>query len=375
MFSPLQMSARFWNFKDMHKYILFFLLVPCIEPVQAQYHPIYTTTAHRLLKLEQQYDRGTPQSHRRNYDSMYQKLDALIDTVNVRLSAYLTIHPVPGKPEATYILSTIDSVLTEQYFLVCIPVDKLSDALSPKPLGSFRCNAWLTAYRRQFCKQHLDSRYYGIDCDMGAFLYLSIGEVLHLPIHFIEVPGHNFVRWQFADHTYINWDNNSAGIYTDNDFREGRSPTESKSFTKQEEIRNHFLQNMSQNDITGYYLGIIAAALSHEERYAETEQLYEQSLVYRPYDAISYNNLSWMYLTVAQFKNDSLYTKAYRLSVAADSLLPAEIEYRDTYSCACAAVGLFDKAVQIEKTARNKQKRLEGYQQKKTCLDMGETIW
>lgn len=82
-----------------------------------------------------------------------------------------------------------------------------------------------------------------------------------------------------------------------------------------------------------------------------------------------------MYVTVPEFKNKVKYQEAYRLSRKIDSLLPSEIEYRDTYSCTCAAVGLFEKAIEVEKTARNKPIRLEGFKHKKTCLDLGETIW
>lgn len=82
-----------------------------------------------------------------------------------------------------------------------------------------------------------------------------------------------------------------------------------------------------------------------------------------------------MYLTVPQFKNSKTSQRAYQLSTKVDTLMPREIEYRDTYSCACAAIGDFKKAIEVEKTARNKEKRIKGYLTGKTCLQLGETIW
>ncbi len=335
----------------------------------------YSTTSHRLLRLEEKYSKLLAVEKNSFYDPMYQKIDLLIDSAKIRLKKIISKDSIIPYDIALKILATIDSILTEQYFLVCIKVEKLSDALTSKSRKDFKCVEYLQGYRSEFVKIHPTSKYYGIDCDLGAFLYLSIGEMLKLPLYVVEVPGHNFIRWQFPDKTYINWDNNSGKSYSDDAFRQGDTPTISKSFTPKEERLNHFLTNLSQNDITGYYLSIIAIELSHQGRYSETEQLYLQAIAYRPYDALSSNNLSWMYVTVAQFKNAEIYQKAYKLSVKVDSLAPKEIEYRDTYSCACAAIGKFNEAIIIEKKARNKVKRIEGYKLKKSCLDLGERIW
>lgn len=45
-----------------------------------------------------------------------------------------------------------------------------------------------------------------IDCDGYSALYLAIGEVLNLPIKMVRAPAHTFIRWEFRDGTYLNWE-------------------------------------------------------------------------------------------------------------------------------------------------------------------------
>lgn len=356
-------------FKSSLVILLFTLFVTDRMKPSEYYKWKYSTTAHRLLQLEEDYSKGIIT------DRQYKILDDLIDSAKERLGPYLQAHSSLGEAEAKVVFETIDSVLTEQFFIVCILMDKLSDALRPRQLNQLSCTPYLPGYRREFCQKNQTAQYYSIDCDLGAFLYISIGEVLGLPLHVIEVPGHNFVRRRFTDQKYMNWDNNSGNVCTDDDFRKGLTPTIKRPFNIEAERRCHFLTDMDQDDITGYYLSLIAIGLSKQHKYAAAEDLYVKSVKHRPYDAFSLNNLSWMYLTVPAFKSKANYQKAYELSVVVDSLLPDEIEYRDTYSCACAGVGYFQKAIQIEKTARNKPTRIEGYKRNKSCLDQGETIW
>jgi hypothetical protein len=107
----------------------------------------------------------------------------------------------------------------------------------------------------------------------------------------------------------------------------------------------------------------------------ETEKIYRVAIMAHPYDVLAMNNRSWMYLTLPDFKKPAYDKEAYRLSKLVDQSLPSSIEYRDTYSCACAGAGDFQKAIAVEKTARNKPKRIAGFGKRMTCLDLGETIW
>lgn len=342
-----------------------------LAPYQWKYH----TTAQRLLQIEESYSKLTAEKKRAYYDPMYQTIDRLIDAAKIRLAPYTQPGQAIDSAKAKLVLQTIDSVLTEQHFLVCIIVDRLSEALTPKKLEQFSCYKYLPGYRREFCERRPDSLYYGVDCDLGAMLYVSIGEVLNFPLKLIEVPAHNFVRWRFADNSYLNFDNNTGLIYADDSFRNGQTATSSSRFSLAEEKACHFLQDMGEKEVRAYYLTIIGIFISHQGRYAETEQLYKEAIAARPYDVLAMNNLSWMYLTLSNFKKPAYYKEAYRLSKLVDQLLPSSIEYKDTYSCACAGIGDFKKAGIVEKAARNKPKRLAGYHKRMTCLDIGETLW
>lgn len=335
----------------------------------------YQTTAHSLIQLEEKYSNLPTEEKRNYYDNMYSIVDKLIDSAKIRLHPFLNPNLRIEENKAQTILKTIDSLLTEQYFVVCIKVEKLSDALSPRKLNEFSCYKYLYGYRSLFCQKNPNAKYYGIDCDLGAILYVSIGEVLNFPIHMVEVTGHNFARWRFSDNSYMNFDNNTGKVYTDDDFRLGQTATMSTGFTPGEEIGCHYLTDMNREQVTAYYMSTIAITLSQNERYAESENLYKEAIRIRSYDALAMNNLSWMYLTLAQYNNHNYYNEAYRLSEKVDKILPSSIEYRDTYSCACAGVGKFKKAVEVEKLARNKPDRIEGYNKGMTCLELGEKLW
>lgn len=341
--------------------------------IAKDYVPRHNTIAHQLLQLERRHGVYLRPDSTSYYDKRVNKLDQLIDHAIKRLK--LKNQTVYNRSQSEYILKLIDSILTEQYFIVCIRIEELSTALTPIKLTQLKCATYLPGYRRNFVLEHPDDDYFPIDCDLGAILYLSIGEIAGLPLSMVEVPGHNFIRWNFADHSYINWDNNSARVFPDDAFRQGRTPTASTSFDAEEEKNNHFLKNMTSEEVTAYYKTIIANNISHGTRYDVSEELYKQALFIRPYDAGALNNLSWMYVTVDQFKGSPYSDSAYLYSTRATSLVPKEIEYRDTYSCACAAIGDFDKAIKVEKTARSKATRIQGFQERKTCLQLGEKIW
>ncbi|MFA6088380.1 MAG: tetratricopeptide repeat protein [Candidatus Woesearchaeota archaeon] len=53
-----------------------------------------------------------------------------------------------------------------------------------------------------------------IDCDMTSTIYLGIGEALNLPISVVNVPGHEFVRWQDYNNVF-NWETISAKEISD----------------------------------------------------------------------------------------------------------------------------------------------------------------
>jgi hypothetical protein len=344
------------------------MFIPCFSiEGQTRYIQKYQTIAHKFIALDEaalKLNEGYRTDH---FDSAYHILDRIIARSEAAITAIIKSPSSDNRADAIRILQSIDQVLLEENFVVCIQVENLSAGLTLANPKNLKCYQY-----RPNGSSTINDKHYCIDCDLSAMIFYSVGEVMHLPINFIEVPGHNFVRWRFSEMDYINWDNNSARTYTDDDFRDGRSPTSNEPFSRKEEENLHYLKDMSATEMEAYYNVIIAGILKNNQHYKEAEQRFLYAINSRPYDALAMNNLSWMYLTVPSFKDSATYQKAYNLSVKVDQLSPKSIEYRDTFSCACAAVGKFDSAIKVEKTARNKPERIKAFEAGKTCLDLGE---
>ncbi len=45
-----------------------------------------------------------------------------------------------------------------------------------------------------------------IDCDSYCLVYLSIAQVLELPLKMVRAPAHAFVRWHLSERDYLNWE-------------------------------------------------------------------------------------------------------------------------------------------------------------------------
>ncbi len=56
------------------------------------------------------------------------------------------------------------------------------------------------------------------DCDTFSFLYLAIGDVLNLPLRIVSLPEHTFIRWEFEDGAYCNWETTANAVWTDDDY-------------------------------------------------------------------------------------------------------------------------------------------------------------
>jgi tetratricopeptide (TPR) repeat protein len=363
---------------------------------QTRYVWRYQTISHQLLKIDEEIS-SYPQADRsRLFDKKYALLDDFIDSVKLALAEVNKMKFLSATERAITTLRIVDEVLTRLNFIVCIGTKDLAHGLTPVkiPPGCqmyvvpdnidhsaeefYFSSCFTTQLQIRLTKsglEHLnknrDEDYYLIDCDISALLFLSIAEVNNLPIHMIEIPEHNFVRWRIDERDYINWDNNTARVYADYDFRNGLTATSKTKITAEEETNGHFMQDMTQDQIKGYYITLAAETLKEGKKFLQAESYYREAIKYRPYSSLALNNLSWMYLTVADFKSEKNYQEALRLSKIVDGLSPNDLNYRDTYGCACAAVGDFAKAIELERSAQNDSDQIKGYMNKKTCLDMG----
>lgn len=326
-----------------------------------------STLAHLLLRLELEVSDLEPENRDKLFGQGFRLLDKLTAIARRDIEPTLSRDMSISRREAIKILQAFDQILLSNNFVVSIPVETLSEGLQLRT----RVQIGRPIYRMAETDTLADG-FYAVDCDLGSILFISLAEAVNIKLYLIEVPNHNFVRWRLDDGTYINWDFNSAQEFTDDQFRNGWSPTARQPFSKDEEIASGYLKDLTPAEVRAYYLGAMGNRAKSEKNYDKAERLFKTSIKTYSAQQLSLNNLSWLYLTVPKFNQDTYHLQAYELSKKVNALNPFSIEYKDTYSCACAAVGKFIEAIEIEKLARNKPKRFNAYRNGKTCLDIGE---
>lgn len=247
----------------------------------------YNTVAHRLLQIE---ELAFMQANL-DYREMYQVLDSVIDKASREIKIIQSQELDPSlaseKEMVPQIFEAIDRALWEMDFILCIKTHYLHQALGKRrlPLDKSKIHFWSEEYAQtqdsslyfgaslnataypQVTLMSLEkkekfladpqSRYRLIDCDLTAYIYLAVGEVLDLPIHLVEVPGHFFVRYEFSDQSHFNWDNNSAREFTDDDYRNGLIPSAKKPFNREVEESNHYLESLTREEAIALHTSFI----------------------------------------------------------------------------------------------------------------------
>lgn len=325
----------------------------------------YNTIAHRLLEIEETTGSISIEGEKAVlFDSEHKVIDMYIDT------AIYYIRPIIANiqdrnSKVKKIFEELDSSLFRNNIIICVTIDLLSQGLMPKLQSEYSCVIETWRY-----KLEENRKYYGVDCDLSAFLYLSVGEVLNLPIKYVEVPGHSFVRWRFNDSVHMNWDTNDAQIISDDAYR-----SKGNLHNPLYEKNCHYLQDNTEEEIKGYYITLVGLMYKRKKEYAIAENCYKNGLTLKPFSAITLNNLAWMYLTVSDFNKPTYYKEAFTMSQKIQEMMPSNKEYLEVHACACAAVNKRTEALQSWKdsytNSDTKSKYLPLFEKGKTCLKMG----
>lgn len=53
---------------------------------------------------------------------------------------------------------------------------------------------------------HIDDDYYFTDCYNTVAIYLSIADILNLPLYSVHIPNHSFLRWYIDETNYFDWE-------------------------------------------------------------------------------------------------------------------------------------------------------------------------
>jgi len=160
----------------------------------------YQTIGHEFLDLEKKEISDSGEADYVVTADEYELLDEIIDEAKARIKAMQTKNKI-DKPFKKYnadeavdiVLKTIASILDEKGFTTAPILDWKSPEYPEQVLLSERLKIC------QDRKRH-------VDCDGLSVIYLSIAEILDLPMAGVHAPRHFFVRWHFNKKEYINWE-------------------------------------------------------------------------------------------------------------------------------------------------------------------------
>jgi tetratricopeptide (TPR) repeat protein len=328
----------------------------------------YLTIAHNLLKLETEV-LSSRQRMEFNLDEKIKVLNSLLSTCVNRIgvqerATYFSVE------EAKFILLQIDSVLAEQGYFTCIKVEYISQTLRRSPKSNFECTLQAgNSYRTQ-CLQNSDS-IYKMDCDIGSFLYLSIAEVLQLPLKLIEVPKHNFVRWEFENGTYLNWDVNAIAAFSNDEYRQGRTPASYIAFDSIQEKQNGYLKSKSLKQTMGYYSFVLGRNYKRQRNYTAAHYYYQLAIELQPQHPLPKMCMAYLLTFHQTPKNKTELQLANQLALEAARCCPKDNVYIETLACSYARLGKFDEALQaLQQSEKAKPELLQAFKNKKTGLEV-----
>lgn len=175
-----------------------------------------------------------------------------------------------------------------------------------------------------------------LDCDLACVLYLAVAERLGHPVYLVVVPNHMFVRWS-SPGLVKNWDPNLGWMLPDEHYATFQGVTEAGR------IHLGWLDSMSTERITSYWLGRIGDWHDRHGRHVEALRAYRQAIAASPDDLEAANRLAWFLATCPRAD-----LRDAREAVVIATHLVARYprtEWVDTLAAALAETGDFEAAV------------------------------
>lgn len=298
------------------------------------------TIAHRLLELELE-ETSNPAAR--------QLLDGLI---NRAARSFGNLRPEEQElAEARRFFRAVDATLVEAgvIFPPTGKVELLRDALTPRNPSAAelqRVSQDFANVRRsqsiQAARAAGEPLYY-FDCDLAAIVYLAVAERLKLPVSLVEVPGHNFVRWQ-SPATTMNWDPNDAASKSDQQF------ARMTGVTREDQIVFGYLENRTPERIRSYWLTRRGQRKASEGKFAAALADFRAAVTTAPDDLAAQNELAWLLAT----SPDPQLRNGQEASAIAGQLVARtrRINWLETFAAARAEAGDFFQAIAIEEQAR-----------------------
>jgi len=298
------------------------------------------TLAHTLLALELE-GTGAP--------LLMQNLNQLIEHAVARFG-----RPIAGELEpatAARFFRSVDEALVDDG--VIFPpgrrVELLRDALQPRqPTNAELQRATMdfaNARRSQSITtlRKAGEPLYYFDCDLAAVLYIATAERLALPVFLVEVPDHNFVRWQTPGVT-LNWDPNDAIAKSDQQF------ARMAGLTAEDHAAFGYLENRTPPRIQSYWLVRRGQRKVAENKAAGALADFRAAVKTAPEDLVAANELAWLLATSSdpQVRNGREAREIVEKLIARSR----RINWLETLAAAWAETGDFPQAIAVEEEAR-----------------------
>jgi hypothetical protein len=164
---------------------------------------------------------------------------------------------------------------------------------------------------------------FAVDCDIGAQIFISVGQLLGWDIRLVNEPKHSFVRWLLPDGQHINWDWTSGASYADDHYALLVRPL----------LRgiNGYGKELTPTQARAYYIGQIGSDYN-------IESLLREAIRDVPSDSLTQNNVAYFFAT-HRVEDSPSAAEIVGLAMAALSARPDDPDIIDTLACAQAAAG------------------------------------
>ena len=211
------------------------------------YTGIPRTIAHDFLDIEKQFGAGT------NHE---QYINELINKAAVKIS----VKDDYSTEEAIKIMETIHRLLKEEGFV-------------------YKQNFLLFA--------GLDKK--RIDCDNYTALYTAVSEVLRLPVIPVYAPNHSFVRFNFNDGTYLNWEPLEGKHFPDAYY------IKKLNIADKSVRQGVYLKSLSRKEFLGVEYNNIGASILVEKKFKEAIPYFDEAINLYPKFSSAYHNRGTCY--------------------------------------------------------------------------------
>jgi len=250
---------------------------------------------------------------------------------------------------AIKILASIDSVFSEEGFLFYtskdIHFDFLTLAFRDRYYDADRYS-WANTYRFPYF-QSLHHPYCRlIDCDLYCYIYIGIAEMLSLPLTELQLPQHNFIRWNFASGNHINWEAIEGTYHPEDNTLSCYGHLQDMD----EQSQKDFMRPWSKNQVWSYYYTLRGSKFDYDSSYlspVKAKKDYEMALSLDSAKSQAMNNYVWLFIVHPEFDSAFNFERLMRYMDRAIDI-EKDLNYYDTKASLYAMVKDFEHAVSTE---------------------------